>query len=103
MKTLLELHRQHGPRWHAPGFHSGYNEVILNSAQLNAALPASISAFFVVKGASPVTSDLGYSIIIDAVRDHRAFLDTYRLTSDEVPLLSFDPANWHEPFSIYRG
>ena len=73
------------------------------SAHLNAQLPHSIAAFFVVRGKSPVTSDLGYSIVVDVTKAHRQFLGEYGLTSKDVPLVSFDPGNWEEPFSEYRG
>ena len=68
-----------------------------------AAVLASIAAFFVVRGKSPVTSDLGYSIVVDVTKAHRQFLGEYDLTSKDVPLVSFDPGNWEEPFSEYRG
>lgn len=77
------------------------NELILNSAKLNQRLPRSIMAFFFVKGTSPVTSDLGYAIMLDAVQVHRAFLSEYGLTESDVPLLILDPANWDAPFAPY--
>lgn len=103
MKTLLDMHFEHGPHYHAPGFHSGYNEFIINSKKYNTQLPDIVQAFFVPKGQSPVTGDLGYSIIIDVVQAHRAFIQQHGKSAEEVPLLSFDPFNWEEPFSPYRG
>lgn len=103
IKKLLELHAQYGPAWHGPGFHSGYNEAILNSKLHNAALPQSVMAFFVPKGHSTVTSDLGYGIMIDVVEAHRAFLREYGLSADDVPMVELDTANWDEPFTAYRG
>ena len=43
-------------------------QVILNSPAHNAHLPHSILGFFVPRGASPVTGDLGYAIVIDVVQ-----------------------------------
>jgi len=100
MKKLLQLHKEHGARWHAPGWHSGYNEVVINSAHYNAHLPDAVEAFFYVKGHSPVTSDLGYGIVIDVRKVHRDYLAAYHLSADQVPLLQFDPSNWNEPFTL---
>jgi len=102
MKALLQTHAASGAGWHAPGFHSGYNEVILNSPAHNAHLPHSILGFFVPKGAGPITADLGYGIVIDVVQVHRAFLAKHGLTETEVPMLELDPYNWDAPFSHYH-
>ena len=99
MGALLQAHQQHGAQWHGPGFHSGYNEVIVNSAHLNRNLPDAIDAFFMIKGKSPVTADLGYGIVIDVVKAHREFLAHYHLDAKHVPLLVFDPWNWNAPFA----
>ncbi|KAL1528482.1 hypothetical protein AB1Y20_009825 [Prymnesium parvum] len=99
MKLLLETHARSGVQWHAPGFHSGYNEIILNSKKHNLNLPHSIAGFFAPLGQSTVTADLGYSIVIDVVQAHRAFLAEYGITEAEVPLVWFNPSNWEEPFS----
>lgn len=74
LKLLLEAHALDGAGYHGPGFHSGYNEVIINSPKYDAQLPHAVQAFFYPKGFSTVTSDLGYGIIIDVVEAHRAFL-----------------------------
>ena len=103
LKKLLKTHASSGAQWHAPGFHSGYNEVIINSAKHNAALPRAVEGFFVPKGQDPVTSDLGYGIMIDVVEAHGKFLRQYGLSEEDVPVLEFDPSNWHAPFSAYRG
>ena len=100
MQTLLELHREHGPHYKAPGWHSGYNEVIINSRHYNAHLPDSVEGFFYPRGANPVTGDLGYGITVDVRKVHRDFLAKYSLTAEQVPLLEFDPADWAMPFSI---
>ena len=101
LQRVLELHQEHGAHYHAPGFHSGYNELILNSRAHNERLPHSVEAFFVPQGHSAVTADLGYGIRIDVVVAHRAFLRVYGLTAEQVPLLRLDPANWEEPFREY--
>lgn len=100
MQKLLALHKDHGNQYHSPGWHSGYNEVIVNSKHFNAKLPDSVEAFFYPKGHSTVTGDLGYGIKVDVRQVHRDFLHTYGLTERQVPLLEFDPANWDEPFAV---
>ena len=53
IEALLTLHMEHGAQWHAPGFHSGYNELTVNSKAYNQMLPDSVLGFFYVKGTSP--------------------------------------------------
>mmetsp|Transcript_4218 Transcript_4218/g.9603 ORF Transcript_4218/g.9603 Transcript_4218/m.9603 type:complete len:117 (+) Transcript_4218:93-443(+) len=101
LKKLLETHAKSGAKWHAPGFHSGYNEVILNSARHNEQLPRAVEGFFVPKDQDPITTDLGFGILLDATKAHQAFLDEYGVTADQVPMLEFDPTNWDVPFSPY--
>ena len=38
----MAMHEEKGPTYTAPGFHSGYNEIILDSAKFNAVLPTSV-------------------------------------------------------------
>ena len=102
LKIMLETHATHGAPYRSPGFHSGYNEIIINSPKLNEQLPQAIMGFFFPKGQSPVTSDLGYGIMIDVVKVHAAFLEEYGLTDEQVPLLVLDPSNWEAPFSPYH-
>ena len=85
------------------GFHSGYNEVILNSPGHNAQLPGAVKGFFVPQGQDPVTADLGFGIVIDAVQAHRAFLEEYGVNAEDVPMLELDPYNWEAPFALYGG
>lgn len=85
--------------WWQPGWHSGYNEIIVSSEALNAALPASIEAFFVVTGHPTFQINDPYSHIVDMAAVHKAFLAKYHLTADIVPLLRFDPVDWESPFS----
>jgi len=101
MGQLLDLHGAHGAQYKSPGFHSGYNEVVANSRHLNDQLPFAIEAFFYIKGESPVTSDLGYGIVIDVVQVHKLFLAAYGLSREQVPLLVLDPSNWEEPFTAH--
>jgi hypothetical protein len=101
LKKLLELHAAKGALYHAPGWHSGYNEFILNSRQHNLYLPESIQAFFFPKGQSPQSWGLGYGVPVDVVELHRKFLQRYDKSDHEVPLLVFDPANWEQPFERY--
>lgn len=102
LKLVLETYAEHGVHYHAPGFHSGYNEFIVNSPRLNENLPQAIMGFFFPKGQSTVTSDLGFGIMVDVVSAHAAFLNEYQLTNEQVPLLVLDAANWESPFSPYH-
>lgn len=88
LKQVLELHEKHGWEYKEPSFHSGYNEVIISSEKINRQLPASIEAFFLLKG----QKGFGCAIVEKA---HRDFFDLYNV---EIPLLRFDPSNWEEPF-----
>jgi len=101
LRQALELHKQHGASYHAPGFHSGYNEAVLSSRHHNEHLPRSVEAFFVLSGASAVTADLGYGIRIDVADAHRRFLEAFGLSATQVPLLRFDPTDWDAPFADY--
>jgi len=104
MKLLLELYEKNGARYTAPGFHSGYNEVVIGARTHNAALPHAIMGFFIIEGQGSVTHlpDNGRSV--DIVRAHRDFLARYpSMSADDVPLLKFSPSNWHTPFAPYRA
>lgn len=103
LKLALDLHLEHGDQWHNPSFHSGYNELIINSPKLNDKLPHSIMGFFSVKGQSTVTSDLGFGIVVDVVQVHDQFLKEYGLTDNDVPLLELDPLNWESPFATLHA
>uniref|UniRef100_A0A7S3B1Q8 Uncharacterized protein n=1 Tax=Haptolina ericina TaxID=156174 RepID=A0A7S3B1Q8_9EUKA len=99
LKLLLQMHSERGASYKPPGWHSGYNEIIVSSEALNAALPASIEAFFVVTGHPTFQINDPYSHIVDMAAVHKAFLAKYHLTADIVPLLRFDPVDWESPFS----
>lgn len=93
METLLKLHEEHGVQYTRPGYHSGYNEVIVDGISWNAHLPNTIEAFFELEGDDAGVEKLNYA------RDaHRRFLTEFGLSVEEVPLLKFDPARWHAPF-----
>jgi len=79
------------------GWHSGYNEVVVNSKHHNDNLPDSVEAFFYIRG-QPTRTDLGYGFVINVPDAHQAFLDEYHLDATQVPLLEFDPANFEQPF-----
>ena len=100
LKQLLTLHAQQGARWHEPGWHSGYNEAILNSKHHNDHLPHSVEAFFTMRGAvQSAQTDLGYGFVIDVLSAYKSFLRAFELRPTQVPLLEFDPHNWKEPFT----
>jgi len=98
LAQFMPMHQQHGSQYKAPGFHSGYNEVVLNSGKLNAQLPHTIEAWFVVDEAFAHGDGVG----VNAVRAHQDFLHAYGLSADEVPLLKLSPGTWDEPFSLLQ-
>eukprot|EP00966_Prymnesium_polylepis_P216288 5006980-Prymnesium_polylepis.1 len=99
LKLLLEMHQQRGASYKAPGWHSGYNEVILSSEKVNSALPNAVEAFFVTEGHTTFQLNDPYSHQVDMMRVHEAFLARYGRTADEVPLLNFRPYEWDAPFA----
>ena len=101
LDTMLKLHAESGVRYTPPGWHSGYNEVIISSKSVNDHMPLSILGFFVLRDGETVTSLEKWSV--DVVHSHALFLAKYGLAADDVPLLSLDPSNWQAPFSVYRG
>ena len=94
LEAFMRLHAQHGAPYHEPGFHSGYNEVIITSKSVNANLPRSIEAFFVLSKAQARRDGVG----VQVARAHREFLSQYQLSTKDVPLLLMRPWNWEEPF-----
>lgn len=96
LELLLRMHRAYGRPYRPPGFHSGYNEVILSSARFNARLPSIIDAFFVLDGANANADATG----MDVVRAHRNFLSRYRIREGQVPLLKLNASRWEAPFSV---
>ena len=62
-----------------------YNEFIVDGDQWARTLPATIEAFFMISGRGG--------------EDYQMFLDTYGLTSVQIPLVVLDPNNWEAPFS----
>ena len=96
MKVLLELHEQFGRGYGSPGWHSGYNEVIVSSHKFNARLPHAIEAFFVLHEQEAHEDGAG----INVAKARQDFLTLYKLPAEDVPLLLLDPANWPEPFTV---
>jgi len=96
MKQLLELHAEFGAQYHEPGFHSGYNEVILSAQKHNLNLPHSVLAFFVLDESNAHMD----GVRIDVARARRAFISEYNLREEDAPLLKLDPHNWDTPFSV---
>lgn len=99
MAKLLELHEKFGEPYGDPGYHSGYNEAIVDGWSWNANLPNTIEAFFYLEGSGvEETSDHGRGQAGYARDAHERFLQEYGLTEMEVPLLRFDPSRWDAPF-----
>jgi len=93
---MLELYRHHSQPYRSPGFYSGYNELVYASNSWNPRLPHTVEAFFYVRGQDWDRNG-------PTAEKHRQFLRQYGLTTDDVPLLSFDPANFNAPFSAGGG
>lgn len=93
---MLSQHKSFGPQYREPGMgmHSGYNEVVLDGPSWESAgLPHAVLAFFTIK-------DRPEPRLRQA---HELFLQTYELSSDQVPLLSLDPHNWDQPFRLLHN
>ena len=101
LKLLLQMHMERGASYKWPGWHAGYNEVILSSEKVNAALPGSIEAFFVMEGQAVFSLNDPFAHTVDMRVAHREFLRLTGLSADRVPLLDFRPSNWEEPFSTF--
>ena len=92
---VMEAHEEHGPKYKfEPGYHTGYNEVVVESDAWEAHLPRVVQAFFFVDGGSDEAS----------IRDmHARFLDEYGLTGRDCPLLRMDRGRWDAPFEVVVG
>ena len=105
LKQVLKWHAEEGARFHEPGWHSGYNELILNSRSINAQLPHSIAAFFTPKWQGTVSST--GTARFDIVKVHRDFVahflaaDPHLREASLPPLVVFDPHDWEAPFELY--
>lgn len=73
-------------------FNGFYNEIIIDSRWWDRHLPHSVE--FMYYG----TADASVAINTKAV--HRHFLQKYKLTEDEFPLLQMDKNDWHAPFKL---
>ena len=91
LQDMLKLHHQYGDEWRLPGFHSGYNEVIIQNDTFTNHLPAVVEAFFYVK-------DCDCQFVNDVSGAHSNFLKRFGLNATDVPLLQFDPYDYHNPF-----
>ena len=99
MKIFLERYAQHGEAWKPPDFHSGYNEVIVSSSNMNKHLPRAVEAFFVLDE-KHADGDRTGNLGINVRQVRKAFIAKFKLEPTEVPLLLMDPYNWDEPFSV---
>lgn len=71
-----------------------YNEIVVDGEHWSNHLPHTIEAFF-------RSDDHGKARKNDEVarQQHLKFITEYGLSAEELPLLTFDPHNWHHPFS----
>jgi len=91
---VLEQHRDYGPQYKTPQFHSGYNEIVLDVTGWDRALPSLIQAFFIVDGGSAQAEEKSRAA-------HKAFLEAFpQVSAADVPMLRFRPQNWEAPFAV---
>ena len=88
---VMEQHRERGVPYKTPQFHSGYNEVVFDSAKWP--MPHAVLAFFVVEGSGNREQD-------EAREVHAAFLKEFKLTAAQMPLLRLRPKEWDAPFEV---
>lgn len=99
LAKLLELHMQHGEQYRPPGYHSGYNEAIVDGWSWNSNMPNTIEAFFELEGAGVAgTADGGRAQASYARDAHSRFKLEYGVDDTQVPLLKLDPSRWDAPF-----
>lgn len=99
LDKMLELHVQNGAQYHGPGYHSGYNEAIVDGWAWNKFLPNTIEAFFELEGNGLSAMGDGGRGQASYARDaHSRFKLAYGLSDSDVPLLKFDPSRWDAPF-----
>ena len=79
--TMLQRDREATRRGERRDEHHSYNEIVIDGQHYNAHLPSSVEAFVVGEG-----DDLS-----EARKLHRRFLDAFRLSEGEVPLLHYRP------------
>ena len=102
LDRLLELHEKDGDQYRVPGYHSGYNEAIVDGYSWNDHMPNTIEAFFELEGPGVGSeADAGRGQAGYARDAHSHFLREYELTENEVPLLRFDPSRWDAPFRAF--
>lgn len=88
---VMEQHREHGLEYRTPQFHSGYNEVVFDSATWP--LPDAVIAFFIVEGSGDREAQ-------QARDEHAAFLKEFGLSAAQTPLLRLKMRDWDAPFEI---
>ena len=88
---VLERHQEIGMKYRKPGYHSGYNEVVVDAAPWRGQLPGVVRAFFFVDGGPE-------KLERKARQAHIAFLRRYRLEPSDVPMLRLRPTEWAAPF-----
>ena len=93
LAAMLEHHKTFGDPWKPPGFHSGYNEIIIQPNVWRDHVPEVIEAFFHLKNCTCQN-------VHDVAGAHAKFLQHFHLTASQVPLLEFDPYKWDAPFSV---
>jgi len=93
LSSMLELYNKHSQHYRSPQFYSGYNELVYDAHDWNSHLPHTVEAFF------GLFTQNGYNPNGATARQHRAFLQQYGVSDQDIPLLDFDPRNWNAPFS----
>ena len=88
LKKMLQMHLEKGNTYTAPGWHSGYNEVILSSAKYNDLLPRSVLAFFAVEGYETFSLGDPYNHAVNMRYVHADFLAEFGLSASEVFVFS---------------
>ena len=95
--------QQQNARWRAADPQQSYNELILDEAAYEAALPGAVDAVFYIPAGSCHSKNWaaqGSKCERYARAFHRRLAQRYGLPPERLPLLRLDLQNWQTPFAL---
>lgn len=97
LDKMLSLWNRYSQHYQAPGWYSGYNELVYDSSEWNRHLPHSIEAFYIMAEHCELS---WWRTHDDTIHRHQAFLRQYGVSANEIPLLCVSPSKWDAPFGV---